>query len=117
MQLLIISLQDVECQFVTPLDYLCPGGLKIQFNISYNGPSYYILPWFVTCFFSFFQRRRKSLLQLFTKKPLFMQNSIVEMNLINFIFSLSLGPTMTFQLHREQTAGFVPCRSMDITEV
>lgn len=46
-----------------------------------------------------------------------MQNSIVEMNLINFIFSLSPGPTMTFQLHREQTAGFVPCRSVDITEV
>lgn len=46
-----------------------------------------------------------------------MQNSIIEMNLINLIFSLFLGPTMTFQLHREQTAGFVAYRSADITEV
>lgn len=46
-----------------------------------------------------------------------MQNSIIDMNLINLIFSLLLGLTMTFQLHREQTAGFVACRSVNITEI
>lgn len=46
-----------------------------------------------------------------------MQNSIIEMNLIDLIFSLILGPALTFQFHREQTAGFVACRSVGITEV
>lgn len=45
MLLLIISLQNVECHFVTFLDYLYGGGgtLKIQFNILYYGPYYYNL--------------------------------------------------------------------------
>lgn len=46
-----------------------------------------------------------------------MQTRIIEMNLINLIFSLFLGPTMTFKLQRKKTAGFVACRSVDITEV
>lgn len=54
MQLLIISLQDVECWFVTSLDFLLPWGLKIQFNISYNAPSYYILPYLCGSFCLFF---------------------------------------------------------------
>lgn len=51
--LLIISLENVECHFVTFLDYLYGWGvLKIQFNISYYGPYYYNLTSFSISFSS-----------------------------------------------------------------
>lgn len=46
-----------------------------------------------------------------------MQTGIIEMKLISLIFSVFLGPTMTFKLQRKQTAGFAACRSVNITEV